>query len=299
MPPYLKHITLLLLFLSLGACTTSRFIHHAPIESNHQKLQEQYDLKLSGSILNEMLQGTKDLNKNFQLSFSPVKALGLQVGRHSFTSNNVISSIPTTYIESWKGALGGYHFFEFKQKERKRKIGKQRKHLLPKGLLIDLYSGMEWKEIDHNGFERFGNGNRRALLKSQNLFLEGGAQYQSKHFGIGSTLKFNALRFYDGTFYYRSGSNFLIQTQESKLLDHFLIIKNNDRQYNFMEGSIYLIIGDKRVNFYAGYHRSFQPRNSLLNNVPHIAYAGINLSIDSFYDPYLKKKRATRSKKKR
>jgi len=273
---FFKYLSLLFFLSLLGACTTSKYIHHTPIEGNHQRLQEQYDLKFSGSIFNRKYQKNKDLNNNLQLSFSPVKYLGLQLGRYSFSNNH------GTSIDSWKGALGGYYFFESEQKRRRRKRKKRNKYLLPKGLLIDLYSGMESKKINQKGAEK--NGIGKALLKSRNLFLEGGIQYQAKYFGIGGTLKLNSIQFKQGIYNLEVKRRYTSpQIQTNQLLDHFLIIKHNNGRYNF----------------YAGYHRSLQSRNGSLRTVPYIAYAGLNWNIDSFYDSYLKKKKMRKARKKK
>ena len=288
---FLKYLSLLLFLFSLGGCTSSNYIQHVPVEGNHQRLQEQYDLKFSGSLLNGIFIEGKDLNNSLQISFSPIKNFGLQVARSS--SNNY-----GTFIDSWKGALGGYYFFESEQKNRRRKRKKRSNYLLSKGLLIDLYSGVESKKMNQKGVEK--NGIGEALLNARNLFLEGGVQYQSKHFGIGSTFKLNSIQFKQGIYNLEVNRRYTSpQIQINQLLDYFLIIKNNNGRYNFMEGSIYLIAGDKRINFHAGYHRNFQSINDSFRTLPHIAYAGLNLNIDTFYDSYLKKKKRKKARKKK
>ena len=285
MKSILKYLSFFLLLLSFGACTSSRYIHHAPIEANHQRLQKQYDFKISGSVFNGIIQRNKDLNNNFQISFSPLKQIGLQLGRYNFNSSS-------TKIDSWKGALGGYYHFNLEHKKRK----KQSKYSLSKGISIDLYSGIEWKKIRQNGIDR--NGIEKALLKSRNFFIESGIQYQTKLFGIGSTLKFNSINYEEGNYNHEIDLRHSTpQSPNNILLDHFLIIKDNAGPYNFIEGSIYLITGDQRANLYAGYTRSFQPINDSFVNVLYIAYAGLNLNIDCFYDSYLKKRKQVRKKK--
>jgi len=194
--------------------------------------------------------------------------------------------------------LSPSNFEGIQANQKKRRKKKHLKYPLQKGFLLDLFSGIEWKKNNFYGFEK--NGKGRALLKSRNFFLEGGVQYQTKHLGIGSTFKFNSLNYKEGTYNYQPLNRRYTspQIQGYQVLDHLLLVKNNDNQFNFMEGSIYVIAGDQRANFYGGYHRSFQSRNIPLINIPHIAYFGINVSINSLFNFYLKKKKSIRSKKK-
>ena len=263
----MKNYKLIFLFFLITLFSSCSHYYYAPDEANVMKLAEQNDLKISAS--GNSTNGNYEIkHANFQISYSPIKHLGVFASRFNLKGKEPINS-PERGGNGFlnNAAMGGYYFFETGS-ILDRIIKYDEELAVPSGFLLDAYLGYGKGHV-HNFYIEGGTSD----LDLQKYFIQGGIHWQGKTLGASYVLKFGKINFFNG----------LIEGQIDD--ENINSIRNIEtiREFPFRETSLKFYMGIRHARVYLNvstvvdvFDNNFLHRTSL-------GSFGIIMDIDDIY----------------
>lgn len=292
---YLFILAIILLF-GLYSCTNSKtLIHHAMNEGNKIKLTERNDLKVTGTIIHPVIDKSSNRHTNVQVGFSPIKHIGIIAGQYRLSTGENASRPPISRLRANHFALGGYYFSPEKRKRKKKRRRRKNDLKIEPGWLIEFYAGVESIELENELYEFHPGFLYRRLedanFKMKKIYLEPSFQIQKKIFGFSSSLRYSSLTFKEGVL--NGGKN-------PTLTNHFLIVKNKNHRH-LLETNFTATMGNNLLKGYLGssINLNLLSNKSRLSSRNIVIYAGLNLSIDFFYQQKNQKRRRAKRRRRR
>jgi len=273
-------IIVMILLLSSSCVHIPTNSYYIPSEPNMLKLAKKKDLKISAST-NKIPFLSENVDENFfntQVGYSPINHLGI-VANH-FQWNSIVpfdEHLRGTKSSSSSIALGGYNIFQT-AKQKRRTV---RYNTAPIGFLLEMYAGYGRGKIDNHYA-----GKDNLLLKYNKPYMQIGYHWQDEFVGLSWVYKVGKINYKEGTY-----SPNLSQEQQGSF--PFLKIQENTN-YSFRESSFKVFMGKKEIKGYIGLTttETFSPDPSFkLLHGTNMVYTGVTISIDEFYNRFLKNKK--------
>ena len=265
----------ILFFFSCGSIHRDRIYQAAHIDGI-SRLQKQNDFDISYSQKAPYLErDTSISSRNIQVSYSPIKHLGLSFGQTKIERDSYKSSLHST-----NAAIGGYYFFQTKDVIRKNGLRTPTSPIMPEGILIDFYTGVEWGNVKNYYEQVIGQNQFEPIELSSNFqlrrfFVRAGFHYQKKIIGYSVICKF-------GQFNFEEGDINLEGQLSSRLLTEFIIISNL-QSGNYFEPTAKIFLGKENIQGFLGITHLYTYHDLDIGEKDQIIYFGLSADIDNLF----------------
>lgn len=272
------------LFISCGSIHEDR-LYQSPNQDGMPRLQKKNDGDISyGQKIPFVDKDSLTYYRNIQISYSPIKHLGFSIGHSRLKSKTTNKS----KIYTSNAAIGGYYFFQTKRRIRKNGLQTPATATMPRGILFDLYGGLEVGAVENYIEEVSSPNNFQPIELYSNFqlrkyFLRGGIHIQRKLFGLSLICK-------AGQFNYTKGFINLEGETSSRLLDEFFLI-SNFQSGQYLEPTVKIFLGEENIQGFFGVTQLYTFHDLGLDEKDQLIYFGLSVDIDNFYRGFRRNKK--------
>jgi len=266
--------------------TSHKMLYQSANIDDITRLRKKGDTSISYSQKIRFLDTDSTMYRNLQISYSPIKHLGVSVGH--FRLNSTISK---TNIRFTNLAVGGYYLFQPKKRIRRLGLQTPTTAVMPVGILFDLYAGVDIGTVKN--YENIFGSIRPPNLPSvkeiesnfqiHKYFLRSGIHFQTKLFGLSVTAKWGHYRYTKGVINVKGET-------PTYLLEEFHIVSNY-KSGNYIEPSAKIFIGKENIQGYIGITQLLTFHDLDIFEKEELIYFGLRADIDNFYRGFRRKRK--------